>query len=268
MRSSVRQQWPKRAPRGASTPPPGLEGLRLVTGLQPVREAIRVHRSALKRVALEEKDSPTLEALGRFAADQGGPEVVRVPRTELDRWTDGGQHQGVSAWAPELTLLPVEDLLADPALLALALDGIQDPQNFGAVIRSAVGVADAAVLWGEHSSAPLSPAAGRASAGAIEHARLCRVPSLVGALTAARERGISVVGLDAHAPLRVGELDLNGPVILVVGNEHEGMGRGVRRACSTVGRLTSSGRIDSLNASVAAALALHEAAISRFNSSS
>ena len=78
----------------------------MVTGLQPVREAIRVHRSALKRVALEEKDSPTLEALGRFAADQGVPEVVRVPRTELDRWTDGGQHQGVSAWAPELTLLP------------------------------------------------------------------------------------------------------------------------------------------------------------------
>ena len=148
-----------------------MEGLRLVTGLQPVREAIRVHRSALKRVALEQKDSPTLEALGRFAADQGVPEVVRVPRTELDRWTDGGQHQGVTAWAPELTLLAVEELLADPTLLALALDGIQDPQNFGAVIRSAVGVANAAVLWGEHSSAPLSTAAGRASAGAIEHAR-------------------------------------------------------------------------------------------------
>ena len=149
-------------------------------------------------------------------------------------------------------------MLDDPDLLALALDGIQDPQNFGAVIRSAVGVADAAVLWGEHSSAPLSPATGRASAGAIEHARLCRVPSLVGALNAARERGITVVGLDAHAPQRISELGLAGPTILVVGNEHEGMGRGVRRACSAVGRLTASGKIDSLNASVAAALALYE----------
>jgi 23S rRNA (guanosine2251-2'-O)-methyltransferase len=240
-----------------------MEGLRLIAGLQPVREAIRVRRFGLKRVALEEKPSPTLDALARFATDQGVGEVIRVPRSELERWTEGGQHQGVVAWGPELTLLPFEPLLDDPQLLALSLDGIQDPQNFGAVIRSAVGVADAAVIWGEHSSAPLSPATGRASAGAIEHARLCRVPSLVGALTVARERGVAVVGLDAHAPQRVGELDLSGPTILVVGNEHEGMGRAVRRACSAVGRLTASGRIDSLNASVAAALALHEAAICR-----
>ena len=85
-------------------------------------------------------------------------------------------------------------------------------------------------------------------------------------MTAARERGISVIGLDAHAPERVGELGLDGPTILVVGNEHEGMGRGVRRACSAVGRLTASGTIDSLNASVAAALALHEAVINRIKS--
>lgn len=247
--------------------PPGVEGLRMIVGLQPVREAIRVHRYALQRVVLEEKESPTLDALARFAADQGVTEVIRAPRANLDSWTDGAQHQGVTAWGPELKLLSLEDLLADPNLVALALDGIQDPQNFGAVIRSAVGVADAAVIWGEHSSAPLSPATGRASAGAIEHARLCRVPSLVGALTAARERGVSVIGLDAHAPARVGELNLDGPTILVVGNEHEGMGRGVRRACSAVGRLTASGRIDSLNASVAAALALHEVAIHRIESS-
>ena len=240
-----------------------MEGLRLIAGLQPVREAVRVQRSALQRIALEEKASPTLDALARFATDQGVLEVIRVPRSELERWTEGGQHQGVVAWGPQLQLLAIEELLGDPKLLALALDGIQDPQNFGAVIRSAVGVADAAVLWGEHSSAPLSMSTGRASAGAIEHARLCRVPSLVSALNAARERGISVIGLDAHAPQRVADLDLAGPTILVVGNEHEGMGRGVRHACSAVGRLTATGRIDSLNASVAAALALYEAAVSR-----
>ncbi len=238
----------------------------MIAGLQPVREAIRVHRSALGRVAIEQKESPTLEALARFAKGQGVPEIVRASRAELERWTDAAQHQGAAAWGPELQLLPLETLLAEPTLLALALDGIQDPQNFGAVIRSAVGVADAAVLWGEHSSAPLSPATGRASAGAIELARLCRVPSLVGALNAARERGVIVVGLDAHAPQRVSELPLSGPTILVVGNEHEGMGRGVRRACTAVGRLTASGRIDSLNASVAAALALNEAVNMRLKS--
>ncbi len=240
----------------------------MIVGLQPVREAIRVHRFALQRVALEEKASPTLDALARFATDQGVPEVLRVTRGDLDSWTDGAQHQGVTAWGPELALQSLETILAEPRLVALALDGIQDPQNFGAVIRSAVGVAAAAVIWGEHSSAPLSAATGRASAGAIEHARLCRVPSLTGALTRARELGILVVGLDAHAPQRVGELDLDGPTLLVVGNEHEGMGRGVRRACSVVGRLTASGRIDSLNASVAAALALHEVAIKRLKTDS
>jgi len=265
MRSSVRRRWPERAPRVAERPP-GTEGLRLIAGLQPVREAIRVHRSAVRRVAIEEKPSPTLDALARFATDQGVPEVVRASRADLERWTDAAQHQGAAAWGPELVLTPLEELLEDPELLALALDGIQDPQNFGAVIRSAVGVANAAVIWGEHSSAPLSPATGRASAGAIEHARLCRVPSLVGALNLARERGMNVIGLDAHAPQRVGELTLTGPTLLVVGNEHEGMGRGVRRACTAVGRLTASGRIDSLNASVAAALALHEAVTMRLKS--
>ena len=227
-----------------------------------------MHRSGLRRVAIEEKPSPTLDALARFATDQGVSEVVRASRADLERWTDAAQHQGAAAWGPELVLTPLEELLEDPELLALALDGIQDPQNFGAVIRSAVGVANAAVIWGEHSSAPLSPATGRASAGAIEHARLCRVPSLVGALNLARERGMNVIGLDAHAPQRVGELTLTGPTLLVVGNEHEGMGRGVRRACTAVGRLTASGRIDSLNASVAAALALHEAVTVRLKSTS
>ncbi|HEY4106052.1 MAG TPA: RNA methyltransferase [Polyangiaceae bacterium] len=267
MKFSGRRRWPERPPRLAEHPA-GTEGLRLIAGLQPVREAIRVRRSALKRVAIEQKPSPTLEALARFATDQGVAEVVRAARADLDRWTDGAQHQGAVAWGPELELTAFETLLDDPNLLALALDGIQDPQNFGAVIRSAVGVADAAVVWGEHSSAPLSPATGRASAGALELAKLCRVPSLVGALNAARERGVAVIGLDAHAPQRVSELSLEGPTVLVVGNEHEGMGRGVRRACSAVGRLLTSGRIDSLNASVAAALALYEAANSRIKSRS
>jgi len=263
----VRRRWPERPPRVAERPA-GTEGLRLIAGLQPVREAIRVHRGKLQRVAIEQKDSPTLDALARFAQDQGVPEVVRAARADLERWTEAAQHQGAAAWGPELELLSFEALLEDANLLALALDGIQDPQNFGAVIRSAVGVADAAVIWGEHSSAPLSPATGRASAGAIELAKLCRVPSLVGALNVARERGVMVVGLDAHSPQRVSELPLAGPTILVVGNEHQGMGRGVRRACTAVGRLTASGRIDSLNASVAAALALHEAINMRLKSNS
>ncbi|MBK8995930.1 MAG: RNA methyltransferase [Myxococcales bacterium] len=238
---------------------PELGRSRLVAGLQPVREAIRVHGERLSRVLIDDRALPRLDALARFAVDRGVGRVERVSRRELDRQSEGAQHQGVLAFAPPLGLVSAEALWADPALLGVALDGIQDPQNFGAVIRSAVGIAGAAVIWGEHSSAPLSTATFRASAGAIEHARLCRVKSLVGALTAARDAGIQVVGLEARADRQLGALDLTGPTVLVIGSEGEGMARAVRRACSALAQLLPMTHLDSLNASVASGIALYEA---------
>jgi 23S rRNA (guanosine2251-2'-O)-methyltransferase len=215
---------------------------------------------------IEARDNERLDALGRFARDQGVPRVERASRSELDRLSAGVQHQGAAAYAPPLALLAPSDLFGDPALLALALDGVQDPQNFGAAVRSSVALADAAVLWGEHASAPLTPATFRASAGAIEHARLCRVPSLARALTQAVERGVSVVALDPGADRMLHSLDLRPATIIVVGSEHAGLGRAVRRASSVVARLGPRGRVDSLNASAAAAVALYEASIQRMKS--
>ena len=232
---------------------------RLVAGLQPVREAILAHGRAVHRVSIEHGESPRLEAVARFAADHQVQEVTREPRAVLDLLTEGTVHQGVVAWAPDLVLHDFAELLADPSLLGIVLDGISDPQNFGAVVRSAVGIASAAVIWGEHASAPLSLATFRASAGAVEHARLCRVPSLTAALTEAIAGGVQVVGLDPQADRALRELDLAQPTLLVLGSEGEGMSRSVRRALSTTARLAQSGRIGSLNASVAAAIALYEA---------
>lgn len=241
---------------------------RLVAGLQPVREAIMAHGAKLTRVSIEQGDSPRLEAVARFATDHGVGEVTREPRAVLDGLTEGAVHQGVVAWAPEIELLDFDNLVTEPALLGIVLDGISDPQNFGAVVRSAVGIASAAVIWGEHASAPLSLATFRASAGAVEHARLCRVPSLSTALTEARERGVQVVGLDAQADVALRDLDLSGPCLLVLGSEGEGMSRSVRRSLSKTARLAQSGRIGSLNASVAAAIALYEASNHRLKSNS
>jgi 23S rRNA (guanosine2251-2'-O)-methyltransferase len=246
-----------------AAPGPALPAGRLIVGLQPVREAIRVHGADIQVVALDARDSPRIEALARFARDQGIQRVERWPRAQLDRASAGVSHQGAAAWGPELTLVKLDELLADPTLIAVALDKIQDPQNFGALVRSAVGVAEAAVIWGEHSSAPLSTAMVRASAGAVEHARLCRVQSLVSALSQAIEAGVQVVGLDARAPRTLGEVDLRKPSVLVIGAEHGGLGGAVRRACSELARLVSTRKIDSLNASVAAGIALYEAAIQR-----
>jgi len=230
---------------------------RLVVGVQPVREAIRRHGAALREVLIDEKASPKLEALARFAADQAVPRVQRVRRAELDRLSEGVTHQGVLAYAPDLEPMELATLAQDPALVALALDSIQDPHNFGAVVRSAVALGGAAVIWGEHASAPLTPATFRASAGAIEHARLCRVPSLTHAVTELAQ-SLQVVGLDAQAPARLADIDLTGPTVLVLGGEGEGLGRAVLRACTTLASLGGMASVDSLNASVAAGIALYE----------
>ena len=239
---------------------------RLVLGLQPVREAIRRHGAALRDVFVDEKASPKLEALVRFATDQHVPRIHRVRRAELDRLSHGVAHQGVAAHAPDLVLTPLDSLATEPGLVAIALDSIQDPQNFGAVVRSAVALHGAAVLWGAHASAPLTPATFRASAGAIEHARLCRVPSLTEALGTLRAQGAAVVGLDASAPTRLADVDLRGPTVLVLGGEGEGLGRAVRRSCTTLAALGGMASIDSLNASVAAGIALYEVLRQRVNS--
>jgi 23S rRNA (guanosine2251-2'-O)-methyltransferase len=245
-------------------PAPGIG--RLVLGLQPVREAVRRHGSALHEVLIDERDSPKLEALARFATDHAVPRVTRVSRAELDRLAQGVAHQGAAARAPELELVEFETLAAEPGLLGIALDSLQDPQNFGAVVRSAVALGGAAIIWGEHASAPLTPATFRASAGAIEHARLCRVPSLHSALATLAESGASVVGLDPTAPKRLSELDLTGPTVLVLGGEGEGLSRAVRRSSTALAALGGLASIDSLNASVAAGIALYEVLSQRLKS--
>jgi 23S rRNA (guanosine2251-2'-O)-methyltransferase len=235
------------------------EGARLVCGLQPVREAIRAHGAKLSRVVVEadSRDAPQLDAIARFARDRGAP-VERVSREQLDRLARGVKHQGAVAFAPALRLTPLDDLPFGDDTLLVALDEVQDPQNFGAVIRSAVAMGATALVWPEHRSAPLSPAVFRASAGAIEHATLCRVSALGGAIEAMKARGVVVVGLDMEGE-RIDKLDLTVPTALVVGAEGKGLRRLIKRSCDSLASLPMPGPIASLNASVAVAMALYEA---------
>lgn len=217
---------------------------------------MRVHGRAVTALWFEVAAGPKVGALARYASDQG---VVThaVRRDELDRRAGHGRHQGVVAAAPPLPLVDLAAVALSPTTTLLALDGVMDPQNFGAIVRSAVALGAGAVLWPEHASAPLSPATFRASAGAIEHATLCRVPSLPAALAALAERGVTSVALDAHGDVELSDLELSGPVAVVVGAEDRGARRAVRQACRHSARLWMPGPIDSLNASVAAALALY-----------
>jgi 23S rRNA (guanosine2251-2'-O)-methyltransferase len=164
----------------------------------------------------------------------------------------------VAAWAPPLALVELEALLSERALI-VALDGITDPQNLGAIIRCAVALGASGVLWGEHHSAPLGPATFRASAGAIEHARLCRVRSLRRAIEELGARKVRSVSLELGADLYLDAIDLTAPTLLVIGSEDRGVRPGVRQLCHAHARLRMESTIASLNASVAAALALYEA---------
>jgi 23S rRNA (guanosine2251-2'-O)-methyltransferase len=232
---------------------------RLIVGIQPVREAIRAHEAKLEQVLVEESDSPQLEAIARFAKDRGA-KVIRVRRAELDRLTKNGRHQGVIAFAPELTIVSLDELDTGDGALIVVLDELEDPQNFGAILRSAVGLGATAVVWPEHHSAPLTPATFRASAGAVEHATLCRVGSLTSALADLIGRGVKVVGLDSNAPGLIEEVTFEGssPVAIVIGAEGKGLRKSVKAACEELARLPMQSTIDSLNASVAAAIALYE----------
>lgn len=232
--------------------------LRMICGLQPVREAIRAHGANLARVLVERSDSPQLEAVARFAVDHGA-KVERVPRGDLDRISKGAKHQGAAAFAPELTLRPLEELEMGAGALLLALDELEDPQNFGAILRSAVAFGATGVIWPEHRSAPLSPATFRASAGAVEHAVLCRVGSLTTAIADLRARDVTVIGLEMQADTALDTLSLLGPVCLVVGAEGKGLRKSVKQGCDFLARLPMKGKLSSLNASVAAAIALYEA---------
>jgi 23S rRNA (guanosine2251-2'-O)-methyltransferase len=230
---------------------------RLILGVQPVREAIRVLGGSIERVFVQEGAGPKLDALARYAEGRGIP-VERAPRGELDRRAAGGLHQGAMAEAPELPIGSIDALEIEPSSVVVALDGVMDPQNFGAVVRSAVALGARTIVWPEHRSAPLSPAMFRASAGAIEHAALCRVASLPAALARLAERGVTPIALDANGTSELGDLDLRGPVAIVIGSEDKGTSGPVRRACRHVARLPMRGPIASLNASVAAAIALYE----------
>jgi 23S rRNA (guanosine2251-2'-O)-methyltransferase len=240
---------------------------RQVFGIQPVREALRVHGAAVRGLLLQQdSDNPKIAGLARLAEQQGVP-IGQATRSELDRRSKGGLHQGAIAEAPDLTLLGLDDLVrklagwehasADAPLITL-LDGVMDPMNFGAVVRSAVALGPGWIVFPEHGAAPLTPATFRASAGAIEHATLFRVPSLVPAVQTLHEAGGRTVLLEGSAERTLEDEDLTGLVGLIVGSEDKGARPAVRKAASVKARLPMSGRVQSLNASVAAALAHYE----------
>jgi 23S rRNA (guanosine2251-2'-O)-methyltransferase len=149
------------------------------------------------------------------------------------------------------------------AALVLVLDSLEDPQNVGTLLRSAEAAGVHGVVFPTRRQAPLSPAAVKASAGAVEHLLLAPVDDLAGALSDLRTRGLRVVGAEAGAPLTARQADLRGPLAIVVGSEGQGLSPAVRRRCDFVVRIPMRGAIHSLNAAVAGSILVFEAVSQR-----
>jgi 23S rRNA (guanosine2251-2'-O)-methyltransferase len=230
----------------------------LIYGINPVLEALRAKRVTSLRVS--QRADQRIGQTIRLAEAQGLP-VRRVTVSDLDRETSGAAHQGVVAEVRLRDTWGVEDLVAasEDVPLIVVLDGIEDPHNVGAILRTldAAG-ADGLVRQSRHAAA-LGGAAAKASAGAVAHAKIAEVVNIARALERLKEAGVWTIGLASDADTRYDQIDFTLPSALVVGAEGAGLRRLVRERCDWLVSIPMLGHVQSLNVSVAAGIVLFEA---------
>jgi 23S rRNA (guanosine2251-2'-O)-methyltransferase len=244
--------------------------MEILYGLHPVEEALRARPQAIDHITVarerESRRDPRLEAVLALAR-AAGVRVSAEPREQLARHTRTDKHQGVVAFLRSQDareLLTLEDLLAAPPDASghrffLALDGVEDPHNLGALLRSADGAGITGVLLPERRSAPLSAVAAKSSAGASEHVRIARVTNLTRALEQLKKHHIWIIGLDERGAPDYTAFDLRQDVCLVLGREGAGLHDLVKRTCDFLLRIPMQGSVSSLNVSVAGAVVMYEA---------
>jgi 23S rRNA (guanosine2251-2'-O)-methyltransferase len=236
----------------------------LVFGLHAVRVLLQQHPERVRQLWLQQgREDARAAELRRLASDRG-LRVQSRPAAELDRLAAGGLHQGAVAEVEPARAMDEGDLeervrAAGPAALVLVLDGVQDPHNLGACLRSADAVGATAVVAPRDRAAGLTPVARKVAAGAAETVPFAQVTNLVRTLGRLKEAGVWVVGTEAEAPKSLHEADMTGPLALVLGAEGHGMRRLTREACDFTVRLPMRGVVESLNVSVTAGVLLYEA---------
>jgi len=239
----------------------------LVYGLIPVLEALRARQRRIEQitVAVGAKDERIRELMD-LARQQGVP-VYRRPRVDLDRVVSGAKHQGIIARIAaaryrepeELLDLLEEKISSGRAPLVLGLDGIEDPRNMGAVLRTAECAGVDAVFVPERRSVGLSETVAKAAAGALEYVPVARVTNLVRLIEQLKERNIWVVGAAAESTMQYPDWNWKVPVAIFLGAEGTGLHRLVREHCDALVAIRMAGNLESLNVSVAAGILLFEA---------
>ena len=249
------------------------DGPEMVAGRNPVVESLRAHvpAMALYVTSRAQEDERVAEAVQLAAA--AGIAVLEASMFELDRLTDNAVHQGVALRIRPYEYAHPDDLLADrrdgassrlAAPLIVALDGVTDPRNLGAVVRSAAAFGACGVVVPSRRSASVTASAWKASAGALARLPVARVVNLTRTLEAYKQRGLFVAGLDAEGKVDVHEMSIaDGPMVLVVGSEGRGLSRIVASACDMLVSIPMASGMESLNAGIAASIALYEIATVR-----
>ena len=232
----------------------------IVYGINPVLEALRAGRVKELRVAAASGGKERLQQLLDMAEDQG-VRVRRVPPEALDRDSRRGVHQGVVADVADVESYSVEELVRGAAAVPLlvVLDSIEDPQNVGAILRTADAAGVDGVIVQNRRSAALGGAAAKASAGAVAHVKIAEVVNIARAIEELKELGVWTVGLAGEAATRYDAMDFTVPSAVVLGAEGSGLRRLVREKCDHLVSIPMQGHVSSLNVSVAAGVTLFEA---------
>jgi len=232
-----------------------------IYGVLPVLEALRAGGRRIDRIVIAEgaKDSRLREVID--AARRAHIPVRREPRVALDRLTHNGNHQGVIAITSAAGYADADDLLAKitPKTIFILLDGVQDPHNLGAIIRTAECGGASAVVVPDRRAAHLTDAVSKTSAGAVEHLPLARVTNLGSFIEELKKRNVWVVGIESSGEMAYTEFNYSGALALVCGGEGSGLHRLVRERCDAVVSIPMRGKVTSLNVSVAVGVVLFEA---------
>jgi 23S rRNA (guanosine2251-2'-O)-methyltransferase len=234
----------------------------MIYGVHSVSESLKARR--VSRLVHERGAGPRVDAIVARAAELRIP-IETVDRRALDKLTRGGVHQGVAAELEPLPAYTLSELVAEadgPALIVV-LDGVEDPQNVGAIIRSADAAGATGVVRQARHAAPLDGATAKASAGAVHHVRIATVVNISRALDELKELGVWTIGFDAAAPDVYDSVDFTLPTALVVGAEGTGLRRLVRDTCERLVSIPMAGEVSSLNVSVTAGIGLFEASRQR-----
>ncbi len=230
--------------------------MRHTLGVHPVREALRARRPLDKVLVAKGSGGPRIQEIIDLCRDCSVP-VRFEPREMLDRVSKGVPHQGVVAFGAAHGFVELSEV-ADGAQLLVLLDGVEDPHNLGAIIRTAHAAGANAVIVPERRAAPLTETVERSAAGAMEYLPVARVTNVTQCLEKLKELGFWIYGLDEKGSELYTEVEYARPTVIVLGGEGKGIHQGVQKHCDVLVKIPMAGEVSSLNVSVAAGVVLFE----------